>query len=74
MCGVYDQIVAAAQQFVAQPVFHHLADQPALGMPENQARAGLVLNAEKIELRAQAAMVAALGFLEPCRYSSSSSC
>ena len=33
-------------------------------MPEDQARPGFVLNAEKIELLAEPAMVAALGFLE----------
>ena len=37
---------------------------PPFGMPENQARPGFVLNAEKIELRAELAMVAALGFFE----------
>ena len=59
-----DEIVAAAQQFVAQPVFHQLANQAALGMPEDQARAGFFLDAEKIELRPEPAMVAALGFFE----------
>jgi hypothetical protein len=33
-------------------------------MPENQARAGFVLNAEKIEFLAQLAMIAALGFFQ----------
>ena len=33
-------------------------------MPEDQARTGLVLDAEKVQLRAQAAMIAALRFLE----------
>ena len=59
-----DQIVAAADQFIAQPIFHLLADDAALGMPENQARTGFVLNAEKIEFLAQLAMIAALGFFE----------
>ncbi len=59
-----DEIVAAAQEFVAQPVFHDLADQAALGMPEDQARAGFVLNAEEVEFLAELAMVAALGFFE----------
>ena len=36
----------------------------ALGMPENQARAGLVLDAEEIEFRAELAMIAALRFFE----------
>ena len=34
-------------------------------MPENQAGPGFVLNAEKIELLAELAVVAALGFFEP---------
>ena len=37
---------------------------PPFGMPEDQAGAGFVLNAEKIEFLAELAMVAALGFLE----------
>ena len=59
-----DEIVAASQELIAQPVFHQFANQAALGMPENQAGAGFVLNAEEIELDAQLAMIAALGFFE----------
>jgi hypothetical protein len=59
-----NEIVAAASEFVAQPVFHFAADDAALGMPENQARAGFFLNAEKIEFLAQLAVIAALGFFE----------
>ena len=64
MCGVKHKIVAAAQQLVAQPVFDQLANQPALGVPENQSRPGQFLDAEKIQLCAEAAMVAALGLFE----------
>ena len=35
-----DERVAAAQVFFAHPVFHLLADDAALRMPENQAGAG----------------------------------
>ena len=59
-----DQVVAAAEQFVAQPVFHQLADDAALRVPEDQAGTGFVLNTEKIEFLAELAMVAALGFLD----------
>src|SRR5262249_27501067 len=55
------KVISALQQFLAQPVFHYRSDQAALGMPENQARPGLFLDAEKIELRAEPAVVAALG-------------
>ena len=58
------QIVAAPQQFVAQPVFHNFADQPALGMPKDKSGPGFFLNAEKIELHSQLAMVTALGLFE----------
>ena len=59
-----DELVAAPQQFVAQPVFHQLAYQAALGVPEDQPRPGFFLDAEKIEFRPQAAMVAPLGLFQ----------
>jgi hypothetical protein len=59
-----DQVVAALEELVAQPRFDQVSDEAALGVPENQARAGFFLNAEKIELRAELAMIAAFGFLE----------
>ncbi len=59
-----DELVAAAETLVAHPVFHHFADDAALGVPEDKARAGEVLNAEEIELLAQHAMVAARRFFE----------
>ena len=59
------QIVAAAQQFVAQPVFHHFADQAALGMPENQPRPGLFLNGKQVQLLPEPAMIAPLGLFQP---------
>ena len=60
-----DQLIAAAQALVAHPVFHHLADDGALGMPEDEARAGQLLNAEQVELLAQHAMVAPGRFFQP---------
>ena len=59
-----DQVVAAFQEFIAQPVFDDFADEAALGVPENQAGAGFLLNAEKVQLNAKFAVIAALGFLE----------
>ncbi len=59
-----DEIVAAREQPIAQPVLHLLADDRALRVPEDQAGAGFLLNAEEIELGAEAAMVAALRFFE----------
>ena len=41
-----------------------LRTRAALGMEEDQARAGQFLNAEQIEFLAQLAMVALLGFFE----------
>ena len=61
--GVH-KIVAALEQFIAQPGFDNVADEAALGVPENQAGAGFFLDAEKIEFRAKLAVIAALGFLE----------
>ena len=60
-----DQRVAALQVLVAHPVFDDLADDAAFGMEENQAGAGQFLNAEQIQLLAQLAMVALLGFFQP---------
>src|ERR1700728_2420932 len=55
-----NQRVAALQILLAHPVFHLLADDPALGMPENQPRPGQLLNRKQIELLPQHAMVALL--------------
>ena len=63
MRGV-DQRVAALQVLVAHPVFHLLAHDAALGMPEDQPRPGQFLDGEQVELLAQHAMVALLGFLD----------
>ena len=59
-----DELVAAAEALVAHPVFHHLADDGALGMPEDEACAGQLLNAVEVELLAQDAMVAPRGFFQ----------
>src|SRR4029077_5599140 len=59
-----DEIVAALHERVAEPVFHFAANDAALRMPEDEAGAGVFLDAEEIELLAEAAMVAALGFFE----------
>ena len=62
--GREDQRVAAAETLVAHPVFHDLADDAAFGMPEDQAGAGELLNAEEVELLAEQAMVALGGFFK----------
>ena len=59
-----DERVAAAEILVAHPVFHLFADEAALGMPEDEAGAGELLNGEQVELLAEQAMVALLGFFE----------
>src|SRR5271169_6131357 len=59
-----DEIVAALEEFLAEPVLHNFPDEAALGMPEDQAGAGFFLDAEEFELDAELAMVAALGFFE----------
>ena len=53
-------IVTATDTFFAHPVFHRLADQAALGMPEDEARTGDLLDGKQIELLAEDAMVASL--------------
>jgi hypothetical protein len=59
-----DELIAAAEALVAHPVFHDLADDGAFGMPEDEAGAGELLNAEEVELLAEDAMVAARGFFK----------
>src|SRR6266487_4903643 len=59
-----DKVVAALEQFVAEPVLDNLSNEAALGMPEDEAGAGFFLNAEEVELDAELAMVAALGFFK----------
>src|ERR1039458_1883038 len=59
-----DQRVAALDVLVAHPVFDLAAHDAALGMEEDQARSGEVLDAEEVELFAELAVVALLGFFE----------
>src|SRR5207253_2683789 len=58
-----DQRVAALQILVAHPVLHDLTDAATLGMKEDQAGTGELLNAVKVELLADLAMIPLLGFL-----------
>src|SRR5262249_44705264 len=59
-----NEVVAALEKFVAQPVFDELADETAFGMPKNEAGAGFFLNAKKIKLGAEFAVIATLGFFK----------
>jgi hypothetical protein len=61
---VTDERVAAAEVLFAHPVFHLFADDAALGMPEDQAGAGEFLDGKQVELFAEHAMVALLGFFD----------
>src|SRR5216683_1216652 len=53
-----NKVVAALQQLFTQPIFDNFSNQAALGMPENQPRAGFLLNAEKVKFSAELAMIA----------------
>ena len=59
-----DQRIAAADALIAHPVFHHLADDAALGVPEDKTGSGDLLNAEQVKLLAQQTMVALGRFFE----------
>src|SRR5216683_3035017 len=59
-----DEVVAALEQFVAEPVLDNLSNEAALGMPEDETGAGFLLNAEEVELDTELAVVAALGFFK----------
>jgi hypothetical protein len=56
--GSEDHQIASAETLVAHPVFHDLAHDAALGVPEHQARPGQFLNAEQVELLAEQTMIA----------------
>src|SRR6266853_5288222 len=60
----YDERIAAVQVLFAHPVFHLLADDAALRMPEDQAGSGEFLNRKQVELLPQHAMVALFSFLD----------
>ena len=56
--------VPALQILVAHPIFNQFANNAALRVEENQARAGEVLDAEQVQLLTQLAMIPLLGFFE----------
>src|SRR5450432_4032113 len=56
-----DERISALEILFTHPVFHLFADDAALGMPEDQSRAGQFLNREQIQLLAQHAVVPLLG-------------
>ena len=60
-----DEVVPAPHALLAHPVFHGLADEAALGVPEDEPRARDLLNAEEVELTTQDAVVARLDLLQP---------
>ena len=49
----------------APVVLDQRAHQPTLGMPQDQARADVIVNREEVQLAAQGAVVAFLGFFQP---------
>ena len=59
-----DHAVAAPEALFPHPVFHRFADKAALRVPEDQAGARNLLDAEEIELLAEYAVVARLDLLE----------
>src|SRR5436309_8121521 len=62
--GREHQLIPAAQQFLPEKVFDLLADEAPLGMPEYQARSCLILDAEQVQVLAQAPVVALPGFVK----------
>ena len=58
------QLIPAAEQLLPQKVFDLLADEAPLGMPEYQARSCLILDAEQVQVLAQAPVVALPGFVK----------
>ena len=63
--GRVDELVARLLVACSRVVLHHLADESPLGMEDRQPRAELGREREQVELGTEAAVVAALGLLEP---------
>jgi hypothetical protein len=59
-----DLLIPLAAEVFADEVLQLLADDRALGLPEDQALADLIVDGEEAELRADDAMVALFGFLD----------
>ena len=64
MCGEYDDVVAALAVLLPPEVLDDLADERALGVPVDQARAAHLVHAVEVELLAELAMVAALDLFQ----------
>ena len=62
--GGEDEIVTATDTFFAHPVFHGLADEASLWVPEDEAGSGYLLDGEEVELLAEDAVVAGLDLFE----------
>lgn len=58
-----DEPIAALDQFRPKEIFDLLADNPALGMPEDESRPILLLDTEQIQFPTELAVVAPLGLL-----------
>src|SRR5215831_19546902 len=57
-----DETVVPPGEFLAQIIFHLLANNAALGMPEHQTLAVVFLYREQIEFTSQLPMIALLSF------------
>ena len=60
----YDGLISAFAQPVAYKILDQAADDRALRMPEDEAAAGVLFNAEQVQLDSELAMIALGGFFE----------
>ena len=65
MCGRVDEVVARLDVTLPRVVLHDPADRAALRVEDREPGTDLVREREQVELRAELAVVAALGLLEP---------
>src|SRR5690606_5383219 len=63
--GRVDQVVTVLEERLLEELLDRVADQPALRMPVNEPRAGLLMDAEDPELAPQPPVVPAPRLLEP---------
>ena len=68
-----DLRVALLAQLLADEVLQLLADDRAVGGPEDQALADVLVDDEELQVAAELAVVALLGLLEPARGTAASS-
>jgi len=62
--GGIDELVTVLEVLLAPELFHFVADEAALGVPEDQPRPDLIVDAVEIQFAAETAVITLLGLLD----------